>query len=248
MYNLSLSECFFKLRETRGNVKTILTHFFRLPTEADWTAYLRGRGFMGFSKGRDTFEFQNVMQEEDEALWKSLIVRVEGYAYKGENLMKLDGWQERIPIQHKLQAVGGFFIFNREDAPSEEMMETGTVLDLGDESGIPMKFAAVQNDNEEVVSFVFKNPETTDYVKFNRMMTKVQYTRTKQRNVSAIKIPVNLGVFEELFDKLILGVEGYSFGAEKPSVWRPLIPLYHKREAVRELFAGSLREEEGERD
>ena len=78
MFDLGLNECFFKLTMRKGDEKFVLKHFFRLPSFSDWFDYQKKRKFMGLSKGKDTFEFANVMQEEDLAFWNSLILRVEG--------------------------------------------------------------------------------------------------------------------------------------------------------------------------
>lgn len=245
-FDLTVKECFFKLQETRGDKVFHLIHWFKLPAFEDWSDYLKQRGFIGYSKGRDTFEFSNVMQEEDAEFWGKLVTRVEGYKYQGKDIMDLPNWKELIPIRHKLEVIGGFLSFSKVDTPDEDKISSDEGLDLSDSLGSTVKFWTVFNGDEINLTFNFAVPQTSDYVKYNRMATKTQMVRTKQRNVSAIKSPVKLDVYLELFDKLILSVEGYKFNKE--SSWKLEVPVYHKREAVRELFGASLRMEESGSD
>ena len=251
MYDLGLKETFFKLREVRGGQKFILKHYFRLPTEEDWTKYHLSRNYMGLSKGRDTFEFANVMQEQDMDFWDSLILRVEGYFYADADLMTLDDWKEKIPTDHKLTSIGGFLIFTREELPESELI-AGAGFDLasgkvGEES--ELIFQAVQDGVQKKLTFHFSRPETEDYVKFNRVASKMQIIRTKVRNVSELRVPADIKPFIKLFDKLVTKIDGYSFGGKdlmKVDKWTSKVDAYHKREVVRELFtASSLEEEEG---
>lgn len=245
MYNLDAKETFFKLKEIRGDKVFYLKHFFRMPLVEEWAKYLRSRGYVGLSKGRNTFEFSNVLQEEDEEFWGLLILRVEGYTFQGKDIMTLTDWKEKIPIKHKLEVIGGFLSFNRSEDTDKETVGEG--LDLSDMSGTTLKFSAIFNDNEELLVFNFSVPATSDYIKYTRVASRTQMVRTKQKNVSEIHIPMKLDVFISLFDKLIISTEGYKF-AEKED-WKNQVPLLHKREAIRELFSGSLRvDEEAESD
>jgi hypothetical protein len=247
MYDLGLKECFFTLKLQRGDKKFILKHVFRLPSFKDWYEYLRHRKFMGLSKGKDTYEFANVMQEQDLAFWESLIVRVEGYTTQKKDLMDFDDWKVKIPVDHKLESMSGFLMFNRHDEVSASEAVATDGFDIDDEVGRELEFAAVQDGNEVFVKFYFGRPETSDYVKFNRMSSKMQLVRTKQRNVSEMRVPADIRPFVEMFDKLIVKVEGYGFGGKdlmKIDDWKSRIDAYHKREAVRELFTTSLLDEE----
>lgn len=248
MFDLGLKECFFTLRLRKGDEKYYLKHYFRLPTFEDWFRYHKKRKFMGLSKGRDTFEFANVMQEEDLSFWDSLILRVEGYVSHSEDLMKLEDWKDRIPVQHKLEAMGMFLIFNREEEPEGTLVESAG-FDVDSEVSNELKFQAVQNGDETFVTFHFRQPDTTDYVRFNRLASKLQLVRTKQRNVQEMRAPADIRPFIEMFDKLIVKAEGYAFEGKdlmETEGWRDKIDAFHKREAIRELFTSPLLGEETE--
>ncbi len=199
---------------------------------------------MGLSKGRDTVELSSVGQERDEELWNSLVQRVEGYSVGGKDLMSFPDWKERIPLPHKLNAISGFMYFYRADL-SEEATEQQT-LDLG-ETEVRLTFDALQFSKPCRVVHLFRPPEPSDYLKYTKSTAKMQLVRTKQRGVSAIKVPSSIRVFVELYDKLIEKVDGYVFeGKDLTEVpdWIAKMNVYHKREAVRELFGTTLQEEE----
>lgn len=247
MYDLSLEECFFTIREIRGDQKFLLKHVFRVPTLEDWVEYHKGTSQLGLSKGKDTIEMSNVRQERDTWLWEELVVKVEGYLWKGKSITELKDWKEKIPLAHKLEAVSGFLLSGREDVPEEAALIEAKGFDLA-ESGIEMKFAIFQNGKTERVSFSFNPPEASDYLRFSRLTSKMQLQRTKQRNVSAIRVPTDIRPFVELFDKLIDKVEGYIFEGKDVMLavnWKDKIDALQKRMAVQEVFTASLQEEEG---
>jgi len=246
MYDLSLEECFFTIREVRGDQKFILKHVFRPPTFEDWVEYHRGTSQLGLSKGKDIVEMSNVRQERDEWLWEQLIVRVEGYLWKGKPISEVKDWKTRIPLNHRLEAVSGFLLSGREDVPEDAALIEAKGFDLA-EGGMEMKFAIFQNGKTERVVFHFHAPESKDYLRFSRLTSKMQLQRTKQRNVSAIRVPTDISPFVELFDKLIEKVEGYIFEGkdvmEAPD-WKDKLDALQKRMAVQEVFTASLQEEE----
>ena len=247
MYDLSLEECFFTIREVRGDQKFLLKHVFRVPTFEDWVEYHKGTAQLGLSKGRDTIEMSNVRQERDTWLWEELIVKVEGYLWKGKPITESKDWKEKIPLAHKLEAVSGFLLSGREDVPAEAELIEAEGFDLA-EGGVEMKFAIFQNGKTERVSFSFISPEASDYLRFSRLTSKMQLQRTKQRNVSAIRVPTDIRPFVELFDKLIDKVGGYIFDGKDVMLvpdWKDKIDALQKRMAVQEIFTASLQEEEG---
>jgi hypothetical protein len=247
MYDLGLKECFFTLRLQRGEKKFILKHFFRLPSFTDWYDYLKQRKFMGLSKGKDTYEFSNVMQEQDLEFWGSLIVRVEGYVTGKKDIMDSDNWKEKIPVDHKLEAMSGFVMFNRHEEVSASEAVATDGFDVDDEIGRELEFSTVQNGKEIFIKFFFGKPETTDYVKFNRLISKMQLVRTKQRNVQEMRVPADIRPFVEMFDKLILKVEGYVSGSKdlmEIEDWKSKIDAYHKKESIREMFTSSILDDE----
>lgn len=247
MYDLSLKECFFTIQEVRRDSKFLLKHVFRVPTLEDWIEYHKGSSQLGLSKGRDTIEMSNVRQERDQFFWETLIVKVEGYLWKGKDFMEQKDWKEKIPLGHKLEAVSGFLLSGREDVPEEASLIEVKGFDLA-ESGIEMQFAIFQNGKTVRVVFHFMAPESSDYLRYTRLTSKMQLQRTKQRNVSAIRVPTDIRPFVELFDKLISKVEGYVFeGKDVMEVadWKDKIDALQKRMAVQEVFIVTLQEEEG---
>lgn len=247
MYDLSLEECFFTIREVRGDQKFLLKHVFRVPTLDDWVEYHKGTSQLGLSKGKDTIEMSNVRQERDEWLWEQLIITVEGYLWKGKSITELKDWKEKIPLGHRLEAVSGFLLSGREDVPEEAALIETKGFDLA-EAGIEMKFAIFQNGATQRVMFHFSPPESKDYLRFSRLTSKMQLQRTKQRNVSAIRVPTDIRPFVELFDKLIEKVEGYVFNGKnvmEAADWKDKIDALQKRMAVQEVFTVTLQEDEG---
>jgi len=243
MFDLSLKEVFHQVIEERGGKRITLTHFFRPPTEEVWVDYHKGVSQLGLSKGKDIFEVSSTMQEKDEELWEELILRVEGYSFKGKPLMEKENWKDLIPIQHKLAAIGGFMWVSLKSEP-ETSMEEVSVLDLAEDS-LEMSLEVLQNNKVHEIVFNFKNPESKDYIKFNRISSKMQLVRTKQRKVSEVRVPTDIKPFIDLFDRLVESAKGYRYNnkdlMEDPK-WRSKVDAYHKREAIKNLFTVSLAE------
>lgn len=243
MYELALDKCFFKVKEEKGDRVVVVTHYFRPPSSDDWFDYFRGTSQLGLSKGRDVVEVSAVGQEKDEELWEKLVLEVEGYRVGGKNLMELEDWKTRVPLPHKLNAVAGFMFFFR---VAEENPVVESVLDLG-ESETTLEFDALQYSKPCRVKFTFAVPEPSDYIRYSRATARMQIVRTKQRGVSRLQVPTNIKPLLELFDKLIVSVAGYTYSG-KPIMevenWKAKLDVYHKREAVRELFGATLQEEE----
>jgi hypothetical protein len=246
MYDLSLKETFVRVIEERGDKRSILIHTFRTPTSDDWYNYFRLSSQVGLSKGRDTVEFTGENQDKDAEFWGTLIQRVEGYKMNGVDVLSLPDWKNIIPLPHKLQAFAGLLWFYKIGNTIDGSFEETNELDLG-VSSVDVRFEAAQNGQASVITFTFKQPEPTDYLKYGRITARMQLVRTKQRGVSAIKVPATINPMVELFDKLIDKVDGYSYEG-KPLMelpeWRSRIDLYHKREAIRELFGTTTQEEE----
>ena len=244
MFELALKKCYFKVREEKGDRVVVVTHNFRPPSSEDWFDHFRGTSQLGLSKGRDVIEMSASGQERDEELWERLVLDVEGYQISGRPLMEYADWKSRVPLTHKLNAVSGFMYFFRgglNENPVEE-----AVLDLG-ETTTEICFDALQLTKPCQVAFVFKVPEPSDYIRYSRATARMQIVRTKQRGVSKLQVPSNVQLLVELFDKLIVSARGYSY-EEKALMdypdWKDKIDVYHKREAVRELFGTTLQEEE----
>jgi len=248
MFDLSKKECYFTLEEVRGDRKILLKHIFRLPSLKDWIEFHKGTTQLGLSKGKDTVEVSAmVRQERDTWLWDALILRVEGYKYSGQELMEKKNWKEIIPLPHKLESISGFLLGYREDVPTDEELIVEESLDLA-EGAIEMQFAFLQNSEVHRMKFMFKAPDSSDYLRFSRLTSKMQLQRTKQRNVSAIRVPTDVQPFIELFDKLINKVEGYQFDGKdlmKAEDWKAKVDAYHKQLVVREIFTVTLQEIEG---
>lgn len=246
MYDLSLKEVFYKVVEERGDKKIVLTHHFRRPTEEDWVNYHKGVSHLGMSKGKDVFEVSTAMQEKDEEFWEELVTKVVGYTYKKKQLMDMENWKDLIPIQHKLVAIRGLMWMSLK-GETEEYLEEAETLDLS-EDVLELSFEVLQNNTISEVIYSFKNPESKDYMKFNRISSKMQLVRTKQRGVSEVRVPTDIKPFIELFDKLIETAKGYSYNKkdlmEDPK-WKSKIDAFHKREAIRNLFTVSLEEGKG---
>lgn len=246
-FDLSLKETFVRVIEERGDKRAVLTHRFRMPTAEDWYNYFRSSNQVGLSKGRDTVEFTGENQERDALFWESLIQRVEGYKLNGVDVMTSSDWKSKIPLPHKLQAFSGLLYFFKIGNTIDGSFEETNELDLG-VSSVDIRFEAAQNGQAGIpITFTFKQPEPSDYIKFSRITAKMQLVRTKQRGVSAIKVPTTIAPMTELFDKLIEKVDGYVYEG-KPLMdvleWKSKIDLYHKQSAIRELFGTTVQEEE----
>lgn len=244
MFELALKKCYFKVREEKGDRVLVVTHHFRPPFSEDWFDFFRGTSQLGLSKGRDVIEMSNAGQEKDEEFWEKLILEVEGYQINGRPLMEFPEWKSKVPLTHKLNAIAGFMYFFRvglDENPVEE-----TVLDLG-ETTTKISFDALQLSKPCQVSFEFAVPEPSDYIRYSRATARMQIVRTKQRGVSKLQVPSNVQLLVELFNKLVVVAEGYSYDGKAlmdfPD-WKDKIDVYHKREAVRELFGTTLQEEE----
>jgi len=176
-----------------------------------------------------------------------LILRVGGYKYKGEDVMSLENWKDLIPLPHKLEAVRGFTSVWQPDVQTEDSLITVDSLDLAEDTQ-EISLVVLQNGEEHQLMFKFTAPESEDFVRYNRATSKMQFVKTKQRNVQAIRVPLDITPYIKLFDKLCVSVEGYVYNGEdlmKQSNWKDLVDAYHKRIAVSTLFTVSLEETEG---
>ena len=250
MYDLSAKECMYKVTETRGNRKVVLRHFFRLPTLQDWTDYYKGVSELGLSRGRETFEVSDNVQAKNLELWEKLIVRVEGYVMNGIDIMNDDegSWKDLVPMPHKSQAVSGFTTTWRRTDDLEE----DVVLDLGSDD-IEVNLIVLQNVGDTLtqheIVFHFDTPEAVDYQKMSKLQSRMRLTRTRERNVSSISVPSDVKPYVQMFDRLIKKVSGYTYGGkdlmEQGDNWRELVDVYHKREAIGDLFTSEFEDDEG---
>jgi len=246
MYNLSAKEYTARVIASKGSERAEAFHIFKMPTAEDWFAYYRGSTQLGLSKSRDIFETSNTTQEKDAQFWMDMIVKVKGYTVKGQDVMQLDDWKDRIPLPHKLGAIAALMIFDRVDVSEDTV--TGDSFEL-EEGEISLQFEAVQDMKRYPLTFHFDVPSQKHYVKHSRMSSRMQFARTKQRNVSAIWVPTDIRPLVGLFDELIQKVEGYKYDTKDVMVtqkWREKISALHKAEAIRELFSSSVEEEEEE--
>jgi len=247
MYDLSAKELTAKVIEVRGEEKLEAVHVFKAPMTEDWFGYHQGSSQLGLSKGKDVFETSNVAQEKDAQFWFDMILKVEGYSIKGTDIMESVDWKDQVPLPHKLAAVTALMLFWREDV-DESGLVTGGGFELDTEE-IVMRFIALQNSKRHTLVYYFSSPGQDDYVKHSRISSKMQFARTKQRNVSAIRIPTDIRPYVGLFDKLIKKVEGYEYEGKdvmELEDWRNKVSALHKAEAVRELFTATLEEEGNE--
>lgn len=247
MYDLSKKECMFKVTETRGSRKIVLRHFFRLPSLQDWIAYHKGVSELGLSRGRETFEVSDNVQAKNLELWEKLVTKVQGYVVDGKDVQEQENWRDLIPFPHKVQAVNGFMTtWRRTDDVVEEV-----VLDLGSDD-VEVSIVVLQNVDDTMtqheIIFHFTSPDAMDYKNISKLQSRMRLTRTKERNVSSISVPTDIKPYVQLFDKLIIRVEGYIYDGKdlmEHSEWKSKIDAFHKREAIGDLFTSEFEDDEG---
>jgi len=58
-------------------------------------------------------------------LWAKLIKKVEGYVYKGRDLVELSDWKAKVPPQHRVQAIDSMYEMIVPDEEEEDLAPFG---------------------------------------------------------------------------------------------------------------------------
>lgn len=165
------------------------------------------------------------------ALWAGLVRRVEGY---GE-LPPSDGWQELIPLAHKEAAVRALTLVAPAEAAGEDSSNGFFPLN-GGEVAVELEAARDGRAYPRLVHR-FRSPTVGDEKTYRRLLAESLIVRGS-RTPRAL-LPARLPGLIRLYDRLILGVEGYARGGQPLTASREAVEhmdAWHKRAAVQALF------------
>lgn len=199
--------------------KQVARHYFRPPTLSDWQKYLAAKN------PARTFEDKGVEQRMDEpdcALWRELILRIEGY--KGGDELEPEEWKARIPVSHKAAAIEGLqeiYIGDYADPTELAAASRRVVLDV--------------SFNERIFDqlvHVFRVPTIENELDYRRVKVNWQRVRGARSQKVQVFVPPRLREMCSLWDRLVLEVEGYKVGAD----FKRAMDCLHKQAAVMGLF------------
>ena len=189
-----------------------ITHVFKRPTLNNWTDYLNDLkpGFLlNEAKG---WAATNDEAFAAKALWDNVIMEVTGY--KGSIGWQDGDWKKKIPVSHKKIAVN--FLqdvwvedFQHGDAKDDE---GNAVFDLEADSRTVVLAATADGFKYDRLVHILKVPTPEQEIRFER--TRVHYIRQSGESNRVIS-PPRLRKMAELYDEIILSVDGY--GVEEPS-------------------------------
>ena len=115
-FDLSVDEDVISLVDYQHGEEFQLKHYVRRPTTSEYKEYRRK--ISEFKGGFRRFKWEDRGAEAAEWLYEKIIQRVEGYTFKGKNIMsvtkeeleelgnkrgeKYTSWKSLIPIRHKI--------------------------------------------------------------------------------------------------------------------------------------------------
>ncbi len=178
----------------------VARHFFRVLTMADWLAYVKTANAPAIVQG----ESWSQDDHEDEAaieLWENAVLRLEGY-----KLPPGDDWRGRIPVAHIRAAVEGL-----------QEIYLGESLSPFDQEADSQAVVLEVAWNEQVFDKLvhrFSTPGREIELRYRRVKASYYRVRGARRDTTQISTPARLKEMCELYDQLILGVEGYKFCPE----------------------------------
>jgi len=239
---LDLAERSVCWRNAQGQVRT---HVFRRITERDWNGYFSRMVF-------ETDASSRTIDVNSAALWLygECIQAVTGYSMRGgKELGDLPNWRERIPMNHRLQAVSLLTSAERssgcaEIEPDCETVTLDALWDVDGKGGMRRFTGLVHR---------FTAPSAQQMMRYSRESSRslVVGGSTNGKTIHAIRQKVLL----KLYDELIQGVEGYAVpvGAEgyanpkkgigKPEAIVREMDAFHKIAAAGQLFSTAAEEE-----
>lgn len=220
------------LLHDRGRVFTITC---RPPSPADWFAYFAA---ISITSERTGAEVVNTIDIETPRvlLAERVIVAVEGYKLStlafsaAATLTDLPNWQSRLPLAHRRQ-VGETLADVRVSMPTDD--NDFLIQPEGEEVTLDATYSVVDGKMVRLTGLkhIFKSPTQAQHKRYNGEASRSVVTGGS-RNGRTVYTGAQK-VLCQLWDELIVGVEGYAVNHPKPDD----MDLHHKFTAAQELFA-----------
>lgn len=217
--------------QDRGRTYTL--HCRRI-TEDDWTRYFMGIVIVSEQQGRERINTVDVNGARL-ALVGRVLTGAEGYRVEGgQELTTLDGWQNRVPLAHRLQLAATL----TDARPSAEEGD-GLIYLNGEE----IVLTASWNLDGSMVQFGglkhrLQAPTEAQYRRYASQASRsrvVGGSRTGKTIYSGAQLTL-----AELYDELVLSVDGYAsnglpLGNDQDRIRRSM-DMLHKVMSAQELF------------
>ena len=219
--------------ELQDRGRTYTLHCRRI-TEEDWTKYFLSIVIVSEQSGRERINTVDVNAARL-ALVGRVLTGAEGYRVEGgAELTSLDGWQSRVPLAHRLRLAEVL----TDVRPSAEE-DDGLIYLNGDEIVLAaswnMDGAMVQVNG---LKHRLAVPSEAQYRRYSNQASRSRViggSRTGKTIYSGAQITL-----AELYDELILSVDGYAFHgvplADDKEAIRSKMDMLHKVMAAQELF------------
>jgi hypothetical protein len=221
----------FKSRETEARHR----HVFNPITRADVDAYFSSLTVATERKSGNSMEYHIDGSTNILKLYERAIKRVQGYSLTdGRDVMVLANWKDRVPGVHRLRATEILMKVTQSESsvdlgidPEAELVSVDAFWSAGD-CGMFHYRGLIHR---------FSPPTIEHWRKLNNHSTRTTAVggSKSQRTI----YPKLNGIFLELYDSLILSVEGYSVGGQ-PIAGREQcvshMDCFHKIAAVSILF------------
>jgi hypothetical protein len=218
--------------QDRGRTFTITC---RPVEKADWLAYFAALRVTSEQTAEGRIS-TNDYQTASLVLAERVIVTVEGYTVAGGGaLVDLPGWQTRIPLAHRFQ-VG----ITLADAGASEQLDEFVIHPEGEEISLDAVWPGADGKMLRFngLKHIFKTPTATHHKRYRDASSRslaVGGSRTGRT--------VYLGAHAtlcDLYDELILSVDGYAIGDQALTTDKPLIlarmDAFHKLVAMKTLI------------
>lgn len=230
---LDLAERIVVLRV--GESGSLRRHVFRRLERADVDIFYSAL-MMARQRRGQTVEDEVDVGSAELKLYERTIVKVEGYGLSdGRDLMELPNWKDRIPGGQRIRAVDLLMKVTKSTASGEELLDPECDV---------VSLDACWTEKEGSMSWYrglihrFTPPTVLHWKKFNVYRTRSVAIPGSRGHVRT-DYPKMDGLLGDLYDELIVSVDGYSFGGSALTDRMTIVAQmnrFHKISAVSALF------------
>lgn len=213
-----------------------VTYEFRRIEEKDWRSF-----FAGVIVESETVGKQRVDRIDSRdaglGLVDAALVSVSGYQTRdGAAVSSWPNWKQRLPYGHRVRAANLLQDVKISTTPRVLFLEPDTdevVLRAAWGSATPGTMLYFDG-----LVHRFTPPSAEDARKFNRAMSEVRVVGGSRNGRTVY--PAKHGLLADLYDRLIVGVEGYAVGGRPLAAREDIVrnmDAFHKMAAAQQLFA-----------
>jgi hypothetical protein len=141
------------------------------------------------------------------ALWNDIIVAVKGYRDKPEWTPLDDSEKQMMRAAHKVAAIRAMYTGAVSVVGGESEVSIG-----GDEWTIRQTIGPDPDSPRFTIDHILREPSESERAAFRKRASKVSFVRGSRRPQT--RISVDLGAYIQLYDSLIIDVQGATVGGE----------------------------------